>query len=181
MKISLASGNKNKKRELSQILSDFEIVTPSDEGIEFDPEETGTTFYENSLIKARSLWEIVHSPVIADDSGICVDALGGKPGVYSARYAGPEYPEGRPDGKKIPQEEQNEFLIEQTNAALKNGGVDSTHFLNGERSCHYACSMVFLVNPNKFFVVQETLEEFRELYIEKLENSNKKLAEEKMM
>ncbi len=158
MKIYLASGNKNKKRELSQILSDFEIVTPDDEGIEFDPIETGTTFYENSLIKARTLWNIVHSPVIADDSGICVDALGGIPGVYSARYAGPEFPKGRPDGKRISQEEQNVFLIQQTNDALKKGGIDTTHFANGERSCHYACSMVFLVNPDKFFVVQETFE-----------------------
>ena len=158
MKIYLASGNKNKKRELSQILEGFEIVTPADEGIAFDPEESGTTFYENSLIKARALWNLVHAPVIADDSGICVDALNGLPGVYSARYAGPDFPQGKPDGTKILQEQQNLFLIEQTNAALKNGLPSSRHFANGPRSCHYACSMVFLVSPDRFFVFQETME-----------------------
>ncbi|QTQ11643.1 non-canonical purine NTP pyrophosphatase [Treponema parvum] len=120
MKIYLATGNLNKKKEMSEILTDFTVVIPSDEGINFDPEETGTTFYENSLIKARALWEIVHCPVIADDSGICVDALNGIPGVYSSRYAGPDFPQGRPDKVKIPQAEQNRLLIEQTNEALKN-------------------------------------------------------------
>ena len=60
MKIYLATGNLNKKREMAQILSEHEIVIPSDEGIEFDPDETGTTFYENSLIKAKALYDIVH-------------------------------------------------------------------------------------------------------------------------
>jgi len=158
MKIYLASGNKNKKRELSQILSDFEIVTPDDEGIEFDPIETGTTFYENSLIKARTLWNIVHTPVIADDSGICVDALGGIPGVYSARYAGPEFPKGRPDGKRISQEEQNIFLIQQTNDAIKSGSLPKMAYLHGERSCHYTCAMVMYCGPDRLFVAQETFE-----------------------
>ena len=75
MKIYLASGNKNKKREMAQILRNHEIVTPADEGIDFNPVEDGKTFYENSIIKAKALYDIVHSPVIADDSGICVDAL----------------------------------------------------------------------------------------------------------
>ena len=88
MKIYLATGNENKKREMAQILSQHEIVTPKDEGIDFNPIEDGTTFYENSIKKAKALYEIVQKPVIADDSGICVDALNGIPGIYSARYAG---------------------------------------------------------------------------------------------
>jgi len=157
MKIYLATGNKNKKREMSEIFSEHNIVIPSDEGITFDPIEDGTTFYENSLIKARSLWEIVHAPVIADDSGICVDILKGIPGIYSARYAGPSFPQGRPDGKKVPQEEQNLSLIEQTNKAIAEHKTP-TNFLHGPRSCHYTCSMVLFLSPDRLFIAQETME-----------------------
>ena len=87
---------------MCELLSEHTILIPSDEGIDFDPDETGTTFYENSLIKARTLYDIVHCPVIADDSGICVDALGGAPGIFSSRYAGPDFMHGKPDGTKIP-------------------------------------------------------------------------------
>ena len=158
MKIYLATGNKNKKREIQQILPNHEILIPSDERIAFDPDETGSTFYENSIIKAKTLYDIVHAPVIADDSGICVDALGGAPGIYSARYAGPEYMQGRPDGKKIPQEEQNVFLIEQPNQAVKSGKLPKGEYLHGERSCHYTCSMVLYLGNDRVFVCQETFE-----------------------
>ena len=158
MKIYLATGNKNKKREIQQILPNHEILIPSDEGIAFDPDETGSTFYENSIIKAKTLYDIVHAPVIADDSGICVDALGGAPGIYSARYAGPEYMQGRTDGKKIPQEEQNVFLIEQLNQAVKSRKLPKGEYLNGERSCHYTCSMVLYLGNDRIYVCQETFE-----------------------
>ncbi|MCI1209318.1 MAG: non-canonical purine NTP pyrophosphatase [Treponema sp.] len=158
MKIYLATGNSNKKREMEHILPADHIVIPSDEGIPFDPEETGTTFYENSLIKARALWDIVHAPVLADDSGLCIDALGGIPGIYSSRYAGPAFPQGRPDGKKIPQEDQNRFIIEQTNEALRNGVTGAGNFINGPRSCRYVCSMVFLFSKERFLIARETME-----------------------
>ena len=158
MKIYLATNNKNKKKEMQQILSEHEIITPADEGIAFDPDETGITFYENSLIKAKALFDIVHYPVIADDSGICVDALGGAPGIYSSRYAGPDFPKGTPDGHKITQEEQNIFLIQQLNDAIKNGNLPSAPYLNGERSCHYTCAMVLYCGGDRLFVAQETFE-----------------------
>lgn len=157
MKIYLASGNLNKKREMEEIFKEHTIVIPKDEGIDFDPEETGTDFYQNSMIKAKALWDIVHCPVIADDSGICIDALNGVPGVWSSRYAGPDFHKGKPDGSKISQEEQNKFLIEELNEALKKG-VDSTYFPNGPRSAHYSCSMVLMLNPSRFFIAQETME-----------------------
>lgn len=157
MKIYLASGNLNKKREMEEIFKEHTIVIPKDEGIDFDPEETGTDFYQNSMIKAKALWDIVHCPVIADDSGICVDALNGVPGVWSSRYAGPDFHKGKPDGSKISQEEQNKFLIEELNEALKKG-VDSTYFPNGPRSAHYSCSMILMLNPSRFFIAQETME-----------------------
>ena len=134
MKIYLATGNLNKKREISQVLPDFEVVIPKDMGIEFDPEETGTDFYQNSMIKALDLWHKARSLekepplVMADDSGICVDALDGGPGVWSARYAGPDFMKGKPDGSKIGQDAQNKFLIEQTTAALA-GGQPKNGFL----------------------------------------------------
>ena len=146
-KLYLATGNKHKREEMQQILSDYEIRIPSDDGIEFDPVEDGNSFYENSLIKARALWNLVHEPVIADDSGICVDALNGEPGIYTSRYAGPDFMHGKPDGSKISQEEQNKFLIEQLNATG-----------SSNRACHYTCAMVVVVNPDRFFVAQETFE-----------------------
>jgi len=87
----MASGNTGKLREIARILADLdiEVVPQSDFGIS-DADETGTTFVENALIKARHAVESTGLPAIADDSGIAVDALGGRPGVHSARYAGPE-------------------------------------------------------------------------------------------
>lgn len=158
MKIYLATGNKNKKREMVELFQGHEIIIPSDENIEFDPEETGITFYENSLIKAKALYDIVHYPVIADDSGICVDALGGSPGIYSSRYAGPDFMQGKPDGTKISQEEQNVFLIEQTNKAIKDSTLPKMPYLHGPRSCHYTCAMVLYCGPDRLFVAQETFE-----------------------
>lgn len=70
------------------VLDDYKIVSPKDLGIDFDVEETGETFYDNALIKASALYKLCGLPTIADDSGLCVNALGGAPGVYSARYSG---------------------------------------------------------------------------------------------
>ncbi|MDH2998689.1 non-canonical purine NTP pyrophosphatase [Pasteurellaceae bacterium LFhippo2] len=87
-KIVLATGNAGKVREMADVLSEFgfEVVAQSEFGIE-SPEETGLTFVENALIKARYASKMTGLPAIADDSGLAVDALGGAPGLYSARYA----------------------------------------------------------------------------------------------
>ena len=89
-KIVMASGNPGKIREIARILSglDVEIVPQSEFNVP-DADETGTTFVENSVIKARHAAALTGLPAIADDSGLSVDALDGRPGVYSARYAGP--------------------------------------------------------------------------------------------
>ena len=91
-RILLATNNAGKVRELVVLLagSPFEVATPSDEGIALDVEETGDTFEENAVLKARAFAEASGLLSIADDSGLEVDALGGEPGVRSARYAGPE-------------------------------------------------------------------------------------------
>ena len=89
-KIVFATGNQGKMREIKAIMADMdvEVVSMKEAGICVDIEEDGTTFEENALIKARSACEICGIPAIADDSGLCVDVLGGAPGIYSARYAG---------------------------------------------------------------------------------------------
>ena len=90
MKFVLATHNPNKIREMGAILSQFgvEVVSPRDLGITVDVEETGVTFAENAMLKAKAICELAKLPAIADDSGLCVDALNGAPGVYSARYGG---------------------------------------------------------------------------------------------
>ena len=88
MKIVLASKNPHKLVEISKITEQFgmELVLESEIGVDIDVEETGTTFEENSLLKAKAVMEATGLPALADDSGIAVDALNGEPGVYSARY-----------------------------------------------------------------------------------------------
>ena len=90
MRFVLATHNPGKLREMGEILKDFgiEVVSPWDLGITVDVEETGTTFAENALLKAKAICKEANLPAIADDSGLCVDALNGAPGVYSARYGG---------------------------------------------------------------------------------------------
>jgi XTP/dITP diphosphohydrolase len=89
VKLVLASSNHGKLEELRSLLSGggIELIAQSDLGVE-DADETGTTFVENALIKARHATRVTGLPALADDSGICVDALQGAPGLYSARYAG---------------------------------------------------------------------------------------------
>ena len=92
MKLVLASKNAHKLVEMKDILSQLgvEVVLESEAGVDVDVEETGATFEENAYLKAHAVMEASGLPAIADDSGLCVDALGGAPGVYSARYGGPE-------------------------------------------------------------------------------------------
>ena len=87
----MASGNAGKLREIKRILGDQQVtVVPQSELGVSDADETGTTFVENALIKARHAAGVTGLPAIADDSGLAVDALDGRPGVYSARYSGPD-------------------------------------------------------------------------------------------
>lgn len=103
MKVILASKNQHKLTELSSILSKlgFEIALESDYGLDIEVEETGETFEENSLLKAEAVMKASGMPVLADDSGLMVDALSGAPGVYSARY-----------GNKGSDSERTAYLLE---------------------------------------------------------------------
>ncbi|MGD9425864.1 XTP/dITP diphosphatase [Pantoea sp. NSTU24] len=123
-KVVLATGNPGKVRELAELLSAFglDIVAQSDLGVE-SAEETGLTFIENAIIKARHAAQITGLPAIADDSGLAVDALGGAPGIYSARYAGEDA-----------SDQQN---LEKLLQALE-------HVPDGQRQAQFHCVLVYL-------------------------------------
>ena len=90
MRIIFATGNEGKMREIRQILAapEIEVFSMKEEGIKTDVEENGTTFEENAVLKAKAVAELTDAVVLADDSGLEIDCLGGEPGVYSARYLG---------------------------------------------------------------------------------------------
>lgn len=121
-KIVLASGNQGKVREFTSLFADYgvDVIAQKELGVE-DVPETGTTFVENAIIKARHAAQVTGLPAIADDSGLVVDALGGAPGIYSARYAG----ENANDGDNI-----DKLLAD----------------LDGEanRKAHFFCTLVFM-------------------------------------
>lgn len=122
--IILASGNPGKLREFKQMFKDLPyLVEPQSEYGVPDVPETGTTFIENAIIKARHAAEITGKPCIADDSGIEVDALSGEPGIYSARFAG----------------------IGASNEANLNKLLDVTKEIPSEQlSCRYVCVLVLM-------------------------------------
>ncbi len=131
MKLIIASNNKHKIKEIKEILSDKfeEIVSLSEANISHETVEDGKTFLENAYKKAREIAEISGSAALADDSGICVDALGGAPGIYSARFSGGS------------DEDNNKLLLEKLDG-------------KAERSAHYTCA-VSLVYPGGRHVFAE--------------------------
>ena len=128
MKVVLASKNKHKLEEISKITEKFgiDLVLQSELGIDLDVEETGTTFEENSFIKAEAVMKATGLPALADDSGIAVDALNGEPGIYSARYG---FDESLDDWGRL-------LLL------LKN----TEHVPDGQRQAQFVC-VITLVTP----------------------------------
>ncbi len=138
MEIVLATGNKHKKEELADILHPHSVLVPSDIDVRFDFPETGSTYLENAYGKAEHLFGMIGRPVIADDSGLSVPALGGEPGVYSARYG------AEPNGKRLQAAERNRYLLE------KMTGVT-------DRRAFFVCCMVLILEEYRFFVAEETV------------------------
>lgn len=126
-RIVVATGNRGKLAELSRLLAPtgIELCAQSEMGIE-PPEETGLTFIENALLKARHASAATGLPALADDSGLAVDALGGAPGIYSARYA----------GENADDEANNRKLLE----SLSDVAPDA-------RTARYHCALVLLRHP----------------------------------
>lgn len=100
MKLVAATGNPHKLKEIREILQGVEVLSEAEAGFTGDVEETGETFLENALLKARAVGKATGLPALADDSGLAVEALGGAPGVYSARYAARFGPAGWTAGNK---------------------------------------------------------------------------------
>lgn len=140
MKVVLASQNRHKLAEIQAILDkyDMELVLQSDLGVHIDVEETGTTFEENSELKARAVMEATGLPAIADDSGLCVDVLGGAPGIYSARYGAPEC---------VTDWDRLNFLLENLR------GVRSE-----ERTARFVCVITLLYPEGRKLVARGTCE-----------------------
>ena len=131
MKVVLASKNRHKLVEISQITEkfDIELVLQSDLGVDIDVEETGTTFEENSLLKAEAVMKATGLPALADDSGIAVDALNGEPGVYSARYG---FDESLDDWGRL------ELLLKNTE-----------NVPDGQRQAQFVCVISFITPDGK--------------------------------
>ena len=111
MKLVLATNNEGKVREFARILEPLgiEVMTQKQAGVHVSPEENGTTFAENARIKAMAVYEATGLPTVADASGLCIDAMNGEPGVYSARYY----------GEDTPYEEKNRRIIESLNGVAE--------------------------------------------------------------
>ena len=126
MKVVLASHNPHKLKEISKITEKFgiELVLQSELGVDIDVEETGSTFEENSLLKAEAVMKATGLPALADDSGIAVDALNGEPGVYSARYG---FDESLDDWGRM-------MLL------LRN----TEHVPDGQRQAQFVCVITFI-------------------------------------
>ena len=131
MKVVLASKNKHKLVEISKITEKFgiELVLQSELGIDIDVEETGTTFEENSFIKAEAVMKASGLPALADDSGIAVDALNGEPGVYSARYG---FDDTLDDWGRL------ELLLKNTE-----------HVPDGQRQAQFVCVITMVTPENQ--------------------------------
>lgn len=149
MRIILASSNEHKKKEIEQLFSGHEILLPKDLGLCFDCEENGSTFIENAMIKAKALFkafqdkEAMHGcecyAVLADDSGLVVDALPGQLGIRTARF-------GSKDGGPIlSAKEKNALLLEK----LKGVDIDG-------RGARFVCAMVLLKDEWTAYCVQES-------------------------
>ena len=130
MKLVLASKNPHKLVEMQTILGQLglEVVLESDVGVDVEVEETGTTFEENALLKAKAVMEASGMAAIADDSGLMVDALGGEPGVYSARYGGKDSDAARTaflleNMREVPEDRRTARFVSAIACALPDGRV----------------------------------------------------------
>ena len=139
MRLVVATNNPHKIDELRPLFPYHELLIPSDLGLkEFCPEENGKTFFENAYIKAKTIYQLSGMPSIADDSGLCIEALSGRPGIESARY-------GSNGGRLLTASEKNSLLL--------------SELVNiSNRSCAFVCCLVLYYGKQRFICVQETLE-----------------------
>ena len=139
MKIIIATGNAGKMKEIKSIFnnSDYEVVSMKEEGISADVDENGATFEENALIKAREIAKLSGHIVLADDSGLEVDALNKEPGIYSARYMGEDTP----------------YSVKNASLIARLDGVEFE-----KRTARFVCAVAAVYPDGKELVVRETME-----------------------
>ncbi len=142
-KIIIATGNAGKMKEIKSIFnnSKYEVVSMKEEGIAADVDENGATFEENALIKAREIAKISGHIVLADDSGLEVDALNKEPGIYSARYMGEDTP----------------YSVKNANIIERLDGVEFE-----KRTARFVCAVAAVYPDGKELVVRETMEGYIE-------------------
>ncbi len=138
MELILATNNDHKKSEITAILGNHTILLPNELDVPFDHEETGSTYFENAYGKAKTLYDLVHRPVLADDSGLVVPAIGGEPGIYSSRYGSGEA------RRMLGQKERNAYLLQKMKKIT-------------DRSAFFVCCMVLILEDERFFACQETV------------------------
>jgi XTP/dITP diphosphohydrolase len=136
MELLLATGNSHKQSEFASIMPGWRILVPGEVGLEFECDETGNSFAENALLKAEALYTVSRRAVIADDSGLCVDALGGEPGIHSARF-------GESYGTQLDARQKYELLLSRLE------GVEN-------RDAAFVCSLILYLGPMRYFLFQET-------------------------
>ena len=134
----LASNNGHKLAEFVRLFPNHTILMPSDIGLEFAYSEEGETFLENAYGKALALFHMAKRPVMADDSGLCVAALGGEPGIFSSRYG------AGVAGALLDAPKRNAYLLDRMEGAEN-------------RAAFFVCCMVLLFDETRFFVAQETV------------------------
>ena len=138
-KIVFATGNKDKMREIREIMADceVEIFSMKEAGIDVDIVENGTTFEENALIKAKAIAEHTDAMVLADDSGLEIDALNKEPGIYSARYMG----------------EDTSYTVKNRNLIERLEGVPKE-----QRTARFVCAIAAVLPGGKELVTRQTME-----------------------
>ena len=136
MELVLASNNPHKVAEVRRILHGITVRTPAELGVQFSFDETGSSYDENALGKARHLYRLLGVPTLADDSGLAVAALGGAPGVRSARFA--------PPGTQLDDAGRCAYLL-----SLMGSG--------GDRSAAFICCLALILDPHRLLLVQEAV------------------------
>jgi XTP/dITP diphosphohydrolase len=134
----LASNNAHKHQEFVRLFPGIRVLLPREVGIEFDFEEAGGTFFENAFGKAMALFHGVKRPVIGDDSGLCVRALGGEPGIFSSRYG------SGAGGVVLDAPRRNAYLLDRME------GIQ-------DRAAFFVCCLVLILEESRFVAVQETV------------------------
>jgi XTP/dITP diphosphohydrolase len=134
----LASNNAHKHQEFVRLFPGIRVLMPRELGIEFDFDETGDTFLENAYGKAMALFHNAKRPVMGDDSGLCVQALGGEPGIFSSRYG------SGAGGVVLDAPRRNAYLLDRME------GIQ-------DRSAYFVCCLVLVLDESRFVAVQETV------------------------